>query len=179
MFQEIRRRISVRGTRGFIGFQRQLRIMDDDQDRAISYQEFRKAMRDYKIELSEGELEEIFSYLDHQQTGKISIDELIQAVQGEFGVFRNELVSNAFVKLDRDHDGRITVSIVFCAFSSFYSSSLLNYNAIKSTSNDSLNRFATLKRSKLPKTTLRLGLERRLRTRYWASSWRPSRPTTI
>ena len=55
--------------------------MDDSGDKQISYQEFYKAMRDYKINLSESELELIFEDIDKDGNGSLSIDELIRAIR--------------------------------------------------------------------------------------------------
>jgi Ca2+-binding EF-hand superfamily protein len=55
--------------------------MDDDYDRAINYQEFQKAMRDYKVELSEIEIQAVFREIDRDGNGKLSIDELVRSIQ--------------------------------------------------------------------------------------------------
>lgn len=55
--------------------------MDDNNDKAISYQEFNKAMRDYKIELTENETKLIFSEIDSDRSGNLSIDELVRSIQ--------------------------------------------------------------------------------------------------
>ena len=55
--------------------------MDDDYDRAINYQEFQKAMRDYKVELSEAEIQAVFREIDRDGNGKLSIDELVRSIQ--------------------------------------------------------------------------------------------------
>jgi len=55
--------------------------MDDNNDKAISYQEFTKAMRDYKIELTEREVRIIFDEIDRDNSGSLSIDELVRAIQ--------------------------------------------------------------------------------------------------
>ncbi len=55
--------------------------MDDNNDKAINYQEFNKAMRDYKIELTENEVKVIFEEIDRDGSGNLSIDEIVRAIQ--------------------------------------------------------------------------------------------------
>lgn len=55
--------------------------MDDNNDKSINYQEFNKAMRDYKIELTEREVHLIFEEVDRDNNGTLSIDELVRAIQ--------------------------------------------------------------------------------------------------
>jgi len=94
---KVRTKLAARGTRGFIGIQRQFKviynkfmkifnfsikkIMDDNNDKAINHQEFTKAMRDYKIELTEREVKLIFDEVDRDNNGTLSIDELVRSIQ--------------------------------------------------------------------------------------------------
>lgn len=94
--------MKVRGIRGFIGIYRQFKIMDDDYDQKLSIKEFQKALRDYKINLSEDELKAIFEQADQAKSGLANLDELINLVHGELSVFRKNLVIQAFSKLDKD-----------------------------------------------------------------------------
>ena len=55
--------------------------MDDNNDKAINYQEFNKAMRDYKIDLTENEVKVVFEEIDRDGSGSLSIDELVRAIQ--------------------------------------------------------------------------------------------------
>lgn len=55
--------------------------MDDNNDKAINYQEFNKAMRDYKIDLTENEVKVIFEEIDRDGSGSLSIDEIVRAIQ--------------------------------------------------------------------------------------------------
>ena len=55
--------------------------MDDNNDKAISYQEFSKAIRDYKCELTENEMNSVFQEIDRDGNGSLSIDELVRTIQ--------------------------------------------------------------------------------------------------
>lgn len=56
--------------------------MDDDYDMKISYGEFTKALRDYKINFSETEFRELFEAIDTDRSGKLDIDELVRGIRG-------------------------------------------------------------------------------------------------
>lgn len=51
--EKLRQRLASRGARGFIGMQKQFKIMDDNNSGTIDMQEFRKAMKDFRIDLND------------------------------------------------------------------------------------------------------------------------------
>lgn len=53
---KLRQRLASRGARGFIGMQKQFKIMDDNNSGSIDMQEFRKAIKDFRIDLNEQEI---------------------------------------------------------------------------------------------------------------------------
>jgi len=110
LMSKIRAKLATRGTKGFIGIQRQFKIMDDDGDHSISYNEFAKAMKQYKIELSEPEARAVFADFDEDGDGTVSIDEFIRELRGEMNDFRKALAMKAFQIMDRDNDGVIRVN---------------------------------------------------------------------
>lgn len=75
--------------------------MDDNFDKCVSYSEFRKALNDYKMGLTDEETQALFSYMDLNGNGIVEIDELVRVLQGEMNEFRTNLVSQAFKKLDK------------------------------------------------------------------------------
>jgi len=48
--------LAARGAKGFIGLQKQFKIMDDDNSGYLDMAEFRKAIRDFRIDLNEQEI---------------------------------------------------------------------------------------------------------------------------
>jgi Ca2+-binding EF-hand superfamily protein len=108
--EKIRQRLNQRGARGFIGLQRQFKIMDDDNDKGISYREFTKALKDYKIDLNDDESRAVFREFDSDQSGILSIDEFVRGVRGEMNDFRRGLITQAFGILDKDRDGVLRIN---------------------------------------------------------------------
>jgi Ca2+-binding EF-hand superfamily protein len=84
--------------------------MDDNFDKCISYSEFRKALNDYKVGLTDDQTKQLFSYMDLNGNGIVEIDELVRVLQGEMNEFRTNLVSQAFKKLDKTGDGTLTIN---------------------------------------------------------------------
>jgi len=86
------------------------KIMDDNFDKCISYSEFRKALNDYKMGLTDDQMKQLFSYMDLNGNGVVEIDELVRVLQGEMNEFRTNIVSQAFKKLDKTGDGILTIN---------------------------------------------------------------------
>jgi len=84
--------------------------MDDNFDKCISYSEFRKALNDYKMGLTDDQMKQLFSYMDLNGNGVVEIDELVRVLQGEMNEFRTNIVSQAFKKLDKTGDGILTIN---------------------------------------------------------------------
>merc|ERR1712139_610910 len=56
----LKTKLVSRGARGFIGLQRQFKIMDDNNSRSLDKYEFTKAMTDYMLGFTEGEIQKLF-----------------------------------------------------------------------------------------------------------------------
>jgi Ca2+-binding EF-hand superfamily protein len=54
--EALKAKLISRGSRGFIGLQRQFKIMDDNNSRSLDKYEFTKAMTDYMLGFTEGEI---------------------------------------------------------------------------------------------------------------------------
>lgn len=52
----MRRKLAARGARGFIGMQKQFKIMDDDRSGTIDMNEFRKAVKDFRLDINENDI---------------------------------------------------------------------------------------------------------------------------
>ena len=56
--------------------------MDDDDSQTITLQEFKKAIRDFKIDLNETEIRQVFQTFDRDGSGEIDYDEFVRGVRG-------------------------------------------------------------------------------------------------
>lgn len=106
----LRTKLVSRGARGFIGLQRQFKIMDDNNSRSLDKYEFTKAITDYMLGFTEGEIQKLFSYFDFDRSGLIEFDEFIRAIRGPMNPNRKKIVAQAYKKLDKDGNGWIDIN---------------------------------------------------------------------
>lgn len=59
------------------------KAMDKNRDRNLDPTEFKYAMRDYGVKISDLEVTAIVKYFDKDRNGKISFDEFLRAIRGE------------------------------------------------------------------------------------------------
>ena len=101
MLQKFRGKIKARGLRGVVGLARQFHVMDDDCSGFLSFQEFAKSCRDFKLGFDDREILSIFEAIDTDQSGYIEYHELLKAVVGSLSLQRKNAVDQAWEKLAR------------------------------------------------------------------------------
>jgi calcyphosin len=102
---KLRTKLASRGARGFLGMQKQFKIMDDNNSGTIDMSEFKKAMRDFKVDLNDAELRAVFTTFDRDGSGEIDYDEFVRGVRGPMNDFRKKIAMAAFKKIDKDNSG--------------------------------------------------------------------------
>ena len=110
--QKFRDEIKKKGGRGIIGLARAFKIFDDNNNKTLDRNEFEKALKDYKVNLSKDEIEQLFNLFDRDNSGTIDYDEFLRQVRGEMNDKRKQIVLQAFDKLDLDKSGIIELSEV-------------------------------------------------------------------
>lgn len=66
-------------------------------------------MRDFQIDIADGDIQKVFNFFDRDKNGQLNYDEFLLGVRGPINNFRKKLVEQAFVKFDRDGSGTVTV----------------------------------------------------------------------
>lgn len=84
--------------------------MDDNNSKSLDKYEFTKAMTDYMLGFTEGEIQKLFAYFDFDRSGLIEFDEFVRAIRGPMNANRKKIVALAFKKLDKDGNGWIDIS---------------------------------------------------------------------
>jgi len=110
LVERLRTKLASRGARGIIGLGKQFRIMDDNNSRSLDLYEFTKAMKDYMLGFSDGEIKTVFAYFDVDRSGSLDYDEFIRALRGPMNASRKRLVAQAYTKLDKDGNGYIDIN---------------------------------------------------------------------
>ncbi len=106
----MRDRIKTRGARGIIGLARVFKIMDDNNSKSLDREEFRKALRDFKVEVPDEHVNIVFNAFDINRDGSIDYDEFLRIIRGDLTPPRLALVKKAFNKLDRDGSGVVDIN---------------------------------------------------------------------
>lgn len=105
-----------RGAKGMIGLKKQFKIMDSDGSGALDYNEFKKALDDYRVGCTDPEVDQVFQIFDRNRDGTINFEEFIQAILGELNDFRVNLIHQAFKKLDENGNGVLELDEVKAKF---------------------------------------------------------------
>lgn len=86
---------------------RQFKIMDDNSSGTLSYEEAKFGLADFGIELTDEQLSSVFSEVDGDGSGQISLQEFNLAVMGKLNTKRKALIGEAFKVLDQTGDGKV------------------------------------------------------------------------
>lgn len=70
--------------------------MDDNGSGSLDMYEFKKGIRDFKVEMDPVDVEHLFKALDIDGNGTIDFDEFIRMVVGPMNQFRTNIVKKAF-----------------------------------------------------------------------------------
>jgi Ca2+-binding EF-hand superfamily protein len=107
---KFRQRLIKRGVRGFIGLQRVFKIMDDDNSKNLNMYEFSKACKDFRVDLTQDEVQKVFEHFDVDGSGSIDYDEFLRGIRGPMNDFRKMLAAKAFKIMDKDGSGNLDIS---------------------------------------------------------------------
>ena len=92
-----------------IGLRRQFKIMDDNGDGTLDIFEFKKGIKDFKVDMDPTDVEHLFKALDIDGNGVIDFDEFIRMGVGPMNQFRTNLVKKAFEIIDFNGDGVLDI----------------------------------------------------------------------
>lgn len=123
-FEALKERILTlcrkRSGNGIRGLKIMFKAIDRDRNKSVDPIEFKYAMRDYGIPISEEEVTAVVKYFDTNRDGKISFDEFLRAVRGDLNDRRREMVHMAYKVLDKSGDGLVTLEDIMMAYDPSY-----------------------------------------------------------
>ena len=102
-------KLAQRGARGIIGLSRQFKIMDDNGNGMLEGDEFAKAVRDYRMEIPAGDVQNLFQAFDRDGNGSIDYNEFLRVCRGDMSASRRSLVQRAFELIDKTGDGILAI----------------------------------------------------------------------
>jgi len=119
-FDEIKKSVidlcKKRSSNGLRGLRIMFKAMDRNGDKSVTPIEFKYAMRDYGLTLSEIEITQIIKYFDTNKDGKLSFDEFLRAIRGDLNARRRDMVHQAYAVLDKDGSGQVTIKDIEIAY---------------------------------------------------------------
>jgi len=110
VLDKFREKIVSRGGKGIIGLARQFKIFDDNNSKTLEFDEFAKAVKDFRVDLSANEVKVLFGIFDRDGEGSIDYEEFLRTIRGEMNDRRKKLALLAFDKLDSDKSGVIDIN---------------------------------------------------------------------
>ncbi|MFM1914230.1 MAG: hypothetical protein RIR51_2083 [Bacteroidota bacterium] len=108
--EKFRSKLLSRGARGIIGISRQFKIFDDDNSKTIDFEEFKKAVKDFRVDLTPNEIKVVFGTFDRDGQGSIDYDEFLRQIRGEMNERRKKIALQAFDKMDKDGNGVLEIN---------------------------------------------------------------------
>ena len=110
VMDKFRERILERGGKGILGLARQFKIFDDNRSGTLDLPELTKAIKDFKVDLTNNEIKILFNLVDVDGSGEVSYDEFLRQIRGDMPPNRRKLVDQAFSKLDHDKSGVVDMN---------------------------------------------------------------------
>ena len=108
-FEEVKQKVidlcKKRSANGLRGLRVMFKHMDTSKNGAVSPVEFKYAMRDYGLNFSELEIDQIMKHFDTNKDGQLSFDEFLRAIRGPMNQRRKDMVHQAYNVLDKDKSG--------------------------------------------------------------------------
>jgi Ca2+-binding EF-hand superfamily protein len=108
--EHIQAKIASRGARGISGIGKKFKIADDNGNKSLDAQEFKKAMHDLRIGLSDQQVLTAFKIFDRDGSGKISYDEFLRSIRGSMNPRRVALAKKAYNIMDSDKSGQLDIN---------------------------------------------------------------------
>lgn len=82
MLSRIRDKCVQRGERGLFGLKRLFQTFDTDGSGTLEFKEFKRAIKDFKLDLEDIDIENIFKSFDQNGDGVLQLEEFMELVLG-------------------------------------------------------------------------------------------------
>jgi Ca2+-binding EF-hand superfamily protein len=116
LMDKLRASLGQRGVVGIVSIGKKFRIIDDDNSNLLSLEEFKKAMNEHTMDMTENEVRALFKYFDQSDDGYISYDEFLVGLRGDLNPRRKALVNLAYGVLDTDKSGQVDLHDIMMTY---------------------------------------------------------------
>ncbi|XP_075006196.1 calcyphosin-2 isoform X2 [Calonectris borealis] len=101
--------LSKRGVRVITGLGKYFRHIDKNRNGFLSQADFKEALKVFHLEIPEGDFESLWLILDDSKSDKVDYGEFTHAVFGEMNEYRKAFVRKAYMKLDFNKTGSVSM----------------------------------------------------------------------
>lgn len=108
--EHVQKKIAARGARGIAGIGKKFKIADDNNNKTLDKEEFKKAMHDFRIGLNPNQVGLAFDIFDRDGSGEISYDEFLRSIRGEMNAGRAAICKKAYAIMDSDKSGQLDIN---------------------------------------------------------------------
>ena len=105
----IRDNIKSKGIRCLIALENNFRSLDEDNSQTVDFPSFKKTSIDFKFDLTEENLQNLFFFFDKEEKGRIDYDEFIRIIRGQMSKSRRELIEKIFESFEPDKEGIVHI----------------------------------------------------------------------
>jgi len=92
---------------GILGLARNFRIIDSDKSGELSKDEFKLAMKKFRVGLTDEEVTVLFSVYDVDKSGTVEFGEFLKGLRSKLSPQRRALAEQAFIAMDTNGSGEI------------------------------------------------------------------------
>jgi calcyphosin len=107
LVNEIKSKLSGRGVLGIRSLSRIFKILDNNGNKQIDIEELYWGLKDFGINISEEEAQNVLSGFDRDRNGTLNFDEFLRGIRGDINDFRVSWIRKAYQKLDVNGDGLV------------------------------------------------------------------------
>ena len=126
IIEKLRNIISRRGSRGIMSIRREFMIADNENNKTVNINAFKKFCHDYRIGLNDDEINTLFSELDSDKTGNINYQEFLKDIIDDMNERRKRIILQAFKSLDKKGKGTIELDDIREAYNAKMHPDVLN-----------------------------------------------------
>ena len=99
-----------------MSIRRAFMIADSDNSKNIDFNEFKNFCHNYRLDINDSELKNLFEGFDKDKSGKIDYEEFTSTLTGEMNENRKNIVKRVFNRLDKNGSGEIDLEEIRNSF---------------------------------------------------------------